>query len=188
MQTKPTNPFQPILSQAAFMLGCVFCVIVDTSLYFVPPRNVIVMYILCCLGGMAISMGYLLPWSMLADCIDYGEFKIGRRNEGLYYSLFTFTQKGVLAFALMSSNVVLGLTGFVSGEDSIDEENVQPRSATIALRAMIGPVPAVMMAIAFFVMIPFPLSKKKVEQIQVELKRRLERKKERMMLKNQQKS
>lgn len=52
----------------------------------------------------------------IADCVEYGQYKTGERNEGVSFSLKAFTNKMVVALAGAIAMFLLGAIGFVSGD------------------------------------------------------------------------
>ncbi|MBO8415806.1 MAG: MFS transporter [Proteobacteria bacterium] len=64
-----------------------------------------------CAAGTAVSS--VLTTIMLADSIDYGEFKLGLRAEGLLFSAQTMTAKLGLALAYLFSGLTAAFTGLL---------------------------------------------------------------------------
>lgn len=52
-------------------------------------------------------------WAMVADCVEYGEWKSGKRSEAITYSAFTYFRKLSQAVAGFIPGVVLALVGYV---------------------------------------------------------------------------
>ena len=80
------------------------------------------------------------PWAMVPDVMEVDELATGQRREATHYGILTFAQKGGTALALALMQAVLALTGYVAGAE-------QP-PALLAIRLMIGPVPAVLMGLS----------------------------------------
>ena len=79
------------------VFGGVLCVIACTLLLVLPitpDSNGVMMYVACQLIN-SIGMGIfnVVSWSMMADAIDYNEWKFGTREEGTVYSLHSFFRK-----------------------------------------------------------------------------------------------
>ena len=60
-----------------------------------------------CFGRRGVSIGYLIPWSMLPDVIELDELETGQRREGIFYGFFVFMQKLGLSLGIAISNYVL---------------------------------------------------------------------------------
>lgn len=67
---------------------------------------------------LKLGSGFLLGSTtiMLADVVDYGEFKLGTRNESIVFSVQTLLVKGASAVAGWLVGVGLSLVGYVAGE------------------------------------------------------------------------
>ena len=93
-----------IVSLAGGVLMFIFPLISD--------RNIaLVLYIAAlCIYGMGMGIYTCVSWALMADAIDYNEWKTGKREEGTVYSLHSFFRK--LAQGVGPSLVLL-LMGFL---------------------------------------------------------------------------
>jgi Na+/melibiose symporter-like transporter len=57
------------------------------------------------------------------DLVEYGEYKTGKRLQGMAYSLQTFTFKFFSALAASAAMFILGLAGFAGGAGAIQSGN-----------------------------------------------------------------
>ena len=77
------------------------------------PQNVI----LTSISGIIVKLGTGLELGcatvFLADVVDYGEYKIGVRNEGVVFSLQTLIVKVTAALTALGIGVVLNGTQYV---------------------------------------------------------------------------
>ena len=80
---------------------------------------------------LKLGSGFLLGSTtiMLADVVDYGEFKLGTRNESIVFSVQTLLVKGASAVAGWLVGVGLSLVGYVAGE-------VQSATTILGMRAV----------------------------------------------------
>jgi Na+/melibiose symporter-like transporter len=63
-------------------------------------------------GGLGNGAFMSVPYSMVADTVDAEEVKTGKRQEGLYFGIYTFAYKLGTSISLVTSGVVLHLVGF----------------------------------------------------------------------------
>jgi len=79
--------------------------------------------------GLGMGVYTCVSWALMADAIDYSEWKTGKREEGTVYSLHSFFRK--LAQGVGPSIVIalLGVLGYVS------ELGTTGQSAEVAHRA-----------------------------------------------------
>lgn len=135
-------------------------------LFFFVPNQLGLIFLLQIITSLC--AGYVLPllWSMFADIVDYQELKTNRRASGLIFSSSSMSQK--LGWALGAA-----ITGWILFYFKYNPEVVQQNADTIfGERIMISLIPAVCCIIAFFGMMAYPLSEKKVKEVTEELERR----------------
>ena len=105
-----------IVATAAFSL------VASALLTFVTIKNVIVfaaLYNIATIGSMVFIM---LVWALVTDCIDYTEYKSGKKYEGTLYSLYSFVRKVGMGLGAAFGSYALGWVGFVSGAKSQTQE------------------------------------------------------------------
>ena len=121
--------------------------------------------ILCLASGIGLNFFVLQVWAMAADSIDEIEVKTGSRDDGTAYSFFMFFRKLGQVIAAVAVNATLLAMGYyeTTSQGSFVFSDPQLKVmfilATLIPAAMFG----VMAAILFFM---FPLSQKKVAQLQ----------------------
>jgi GPH family glycoside/pentoside/hexuronide:cation symporter len=119
-------------------------------------------YFVMVYAGIGVGFSYVAPFAMVPDVIEYEAAKTGVRNEGAYYGMWTFISKLGTALALFVSGHILTLGGYISqaGEGTA----VQPPSVFNAIRAIIGPLPMVVLIAAIVVIQFYPLDKKEYRE------------------------
>ena len=97
-----------IASLAGAVLMFIFPLIKDTT-------GSLVMYIVA-LAVFGFCMGFYtcVSWAMMADAIDYNEWKTGSRDEGTVYSLHSFFRKLAQGVGPSIVLLIMGALGYVS--------------------------------------------------------------------------
>lgn len=118
---------------------------------------------LCFISGIGLTFIILQVWSMATDAIDEIEIKTGRRDDGTAYSFFMFFRKlGQVIAAIAVNGALLGMNyDYTKGAIQTAENlSVMYDMATI--------IPAVLFGLmAVVLLVWYPLSKKKVAQLQI---------------------
>ena len=152
--------------RTVFLMGAPLAAVALAGLATVQPGQVIWMYTLGVIAGMGVATLYVVPFAMLPDVIDLDELNTGLRREGLYFSSLVFLQKLGLALALFISGQILSITGYVA------TANTQPAAALSAIRLLIGPLPAVLLAGGLWFCYRYPISRDRHQQILLALQAR----------------
>lgn len=119
--------------------------------------------VLCFISGCGLTFMVLQVWSMATDAIDDIEVKTGQRDDGTAYSFFMFFRKlGQVIAAIAVNGALLGMNyAYEKGAvQSLSNLKIMYDLATIIPAVLFG-----LMAIVLFVW--YPLSKKKVAELQV---------------------
>ncbi len=102
-------------------------------------------------AGVGIGFGYVAPWAMVPDTIEYDAVKTGKRKEGAFYGMWTFTSKVGTSLAIALTGAILGAAGYAA---NLPEQG----AATLAsIRLIIGPIPAAVFIAAFFLIEMYPI-------------------------------
>ena len=158
--------------RTAYIIGVAFWAVVMILMILITPQTPFwVLMVLCVMAGIGISAAQVLPWAIIPDAIEWDEYQTGERHEGVFYSLITLLGKIANSIAVPLSLVILELTGYVSNAE------VQPDSALLGIRLVIGPIPALLLITGIIFAIFYPLSREKYQHIVTELQQhRAERK------------
>lgn len=95
---------------------------------------------------LKLGSGFLLGSTtvMLADVVDYGEYKLGTRNESIVFSAQTLLVKGASAVAGWLVGVGLSLVGYVAGE-------AQNATTILGMKVIMIWIPIVCAIVMYFV-------------------------------------
>jgi GPH family glycoside/pentoside/hexuronide:cation symporter len=151
----------------AYIIGIAFWAVVMMVLIMVSSETPFwFILVLCVMAGIGVSAAQVMPWSIIPDAIEWDEWKTYERHEGMFYSLITLMGKMANSVAVPLSLVVLELTGYQAATA------VQPDSALMGIRLLIGPIPAVLLTGGIIFAIFYPLSRKQHQKIVQELRLR----------------
>ncbi len=81
----------------------------------VPAGAKALLYVLFCLKGITLGVILVLPGALAADTVDYGRYRGGADEAGLYMAVFQFIQKLAVAVAVGVALPLLTLAGFDPG-------------------------------------------------------------------------
>jgi GPH family glycoside/pentoside/hexuronide:cation symporter len=151
----------------AYIAGIAFWAGVQLVLITVTPSTGLgLILVLCVLAGIGVASAHVLPWAIIPDAIEWGEYQTGKRHEGMYYSLITLTKKAAASFAVPLALLLLDITGYVP---IISE---QPASALWGIRIVMGPIPAILLCAGIYFAYHYPLDRKQYKEVVRELESR----------------
>ncbi len=104
-------------------------------------------------GGAGLGFTFVAPWAMVPDVAEYDAITTGERKEGAYYGMWTFVSKLGQALSLGLTGLILAIAGYVA-----DAEQVP--AVLVAIRFLLGPIPAVAFAGAVALLSRYPLTEK----------------------------
>lgn len=102
-------------------VGAIISMVGGLLMFIFPivPQNMAMIFFLiaACVFGLGMGVSSCVSWAMMADAIDYNEWKTGKREEGTVYSLHSFFRK--LAQGIGPS-IVLALLGVLGYNSNLD--------------------------------------------------------------------
>lgn len=111
---------------------------------FFAPQNVVIIAVCGVLYKLGSGLTLGATTVMLADVIDYGQVKLGSRNESIIASFQTLLVKTASAVSAWLIGVGLTIVGYVA--------NTEQSAATImGMRVLMGVIPAVITVLAFVI-------------------------------------
>ncbi len=143
----------------------VIVTVAGSCFFFLGPDQLLLIYITQIIASFAGGPLFPLLWGMIADTVDYSEWKTGRRATGLAFSALTFSQK--MGFSI-GGGVVMMLLGFFGFEPNV----AQTDTSLLGIRLNLSLIPSVISAIGFFLLLAYRLDETQMEQITQDLETR----------------
>lgn len=159
---------QRVGKRAIYGIGIPLTIVALVGLCFLQPGQVGLMYILAVMVGVGLSTAYLVPWSMLPDVLDLDELNTGQRREGIFCGLMVQIQKIAVAIALFLVGKILDWAGFMP-TSSGQVLKSQPESALLAIRLLMGPLPAFVLIGGLVWAYFYPITRSRHEDILLKL-------------------
>lgn len=133
-------------------------------MYLFPYNNIPFLVIISFIIGISNS-GQGVVYGMISDCIDYGDYKNGVREEGLSCSFLTLSVKIATAICGSAGVLLLAKFGYVPNAE-------QTEAARQGINFVVNMLPAICVAVSIIPLFFYKLSNKKIEEISRELEAR----------------
>ncbi len=148
-----------------FIWTCVFGGIISVVPFFTGSDNITMTLILIGISFFFSGITMIVSTSMLIDAVDYSEWKLGFRGEGIIFSINTFVVKlsGTLGRGILGLGLIL--MGYTEGQE---------RTATLVtgFNALIFLIPGILFILTIIPLIFYHIS----EEQQVSINKMLEEK------------
>ena len=100
------------------IIGAIASIIGGAMLFIITPNNTGLDLVLYVLAQLIYSLGLgiysTVSWAMMGDAIDYNEWKTGKREEGVVYSLHSFFRKLAQGIGPAVALVIMATLGYVN--------------------------------------------------------------------------
>ncbi|WP_300811773.1 MFS transporter [uncultured Bacteroides sp.] len=115
--------------------------------------------------GVIVATGYM--WALVPEVISYGEYTTGKRISGIVNALTGIFYKAGMALGGVVPGLVLAYVGF-------DQENAVSQSplAEQGILWLVAVIPAILLALAMFIISKYELSDEKIDEINKEIEKR----------------
>jgi melibiose permease/lactose/raffinose/galactose permease len=139
--------FSKKLSRKKLYAGSTVLVVAGYIVFFVVPQKIVLIGV----AGVLIFVGeafiQILMLMFLADTVEYGQWKSGKRNESITFSLQPFINKigGALA------NGVLGVTLVISGINEAESAAEVTAAGVLTLKTSMLILPLIIIAVGYFI-------------------------------------
>lgn len=152
--------------------------------WFLDPKNTaltVLFYASLFLIGLQFAAVTLMPMIMTADCVDYYEYKTGKRMEGAAYSILTLTIKVCLALGVALGLIFVQYSKYYDVVKAADTANISPvfsaETKNLIFFAYTA-VPGILALLSIIPMFKYDIVGKKKQEIAEELQKRREAKTE----------
>ncbi len=135
--------------------------------YLAGYDNIYVLLIMLVLIGFPLGIFNVITYALVADSVDYLEYKTGKRSEGTCFAMQTFISKLTAGISTFITSIVLDVVGFA--EPVNDVVQTQTPEVRKGIFIMITLIPLVGLALAAIPMAFNDYSGKKKQKIQEEL-------------------
>ncbi len=147
-------------------------IIAYLSLWFLlTPKYPYLQLIPAFLVGISLNGSWLLIISMLGDVCDEDEYVTGLRREGMYSSVFTFSDKLGFSLVTLLSGIVIKLSGFT------EELEIQTDQTIFNMRFLYIAIQAVGLLLGILFIYFYPLTRQRCEAIHEEIQKKKEEEK-----------
>lgn len=151
-------------------MGCLVLLIALSCLFFFVPLTTVGYWTMMLLQVViSVLTGVVSPlvWSMYADIADFAELKFKTASTGLIFSSSSMAQKFGGAIGGSAVTAILAAVGY-----STEAGAIQTETALVWVRALMSFVPAAVAGLSLIFLFFYPLTTKRMKEIQAELETR----------------
>jgi len=156
-----------------YIISALFGAAVHAVIYFVGYTNFYLFLAMLIVAGLPLGIFNVITYAMVADSVDYLEWKTGRRSEGVCFASQTFISKLTAGISTFITSIVLEIIGFENLNTGISA--AQTEKILDGMFIMVSVIPAISLALCAIPMIFNKYTGKKKESIQKELAERREK-------------
>ncbi len=161
--------------KAIYISAAIFGAVIHLIMYFVGYSNFYVFLAVLAVAGLPLGIFNVITYAMVADSVDYLEWKTGRRSEGVCFASQTFISKLTAGISTFITSLVLEYVGFIQPDEVTDLPVLnQPQEVFDGMFIMVSIIPAISLALCAVPMFFNDYTGKKKDKIQKELLERRE--------------
>ena len=152
--------------KSTFIYSLMCLIVLSCIFFFIPltPGGYWMMMLMQVVISIITGIVSPLVWSMYADIADYAELKFNTASTGLIFSSSSMAQKFGGAIGGSAVTAILAAVGY-----STEAGAVQTETALVWVKALMSFVPAAVAAASLFFLSLYPLTTKRMKEIQAEL-------------------
>lgn len=160
-------PIQPIISkkfgtQALMQTSLAMSIVGSFMMFAVPATNIPLTFIGHAVQNCGILFAETYEWALVPQTITYGEWKTGKRENGIVNAIVGFFFKFGMALGGIIPGYVLSAFGFVANQ-------TQTAHSLWGIKLLTTIVPVILTVLAMFVFHFYRLTNEKVEQLNQEI-------------------
>jgi Na+/melibiose symporter-like transporter len=151
--------------KAMFAAGLALYGMMFLVLFFVHGTSMSVIlpvFILAGIGFAGVNIGL---WSLIPDTVEYAQWKLGARTEGIQFGIYIFIVKFASSLGAVAVGKVMAGAGYVANAPQTD-------SSLLAIRLLISIVPFALMALAFVILMFYPITERMHKMMCAEIEAR----------------
>ena len=137
---------------------------------FIPAHSYLWLTLLTVFVGFGMSAVQIIPWAAIPDVIEIDEYVNHVRREGAYYGIVQFLYKFASGVGIAVVSFILSLFGYKEAIGS--EVIVQPESALLAVRLVLGILPGIFFLVSSYFSHRGHISRESFNKIKAELAKR----------------
>ena len=145
------------------LLGLVSSALGSLMVFFLSYSSLPFLIVINFISGIFDGAGYITLTSMVADCVEYGEWKTGKRSEGMIFSLNIFKSK--IANAIGGS-----VCGYILAYIGYSANTAQSTFTLNGIHIIQTIIPCVIIIISFLLLRRYNLSEAEYDAIVDDLK------------------
>jgi sugar (glycoside-pentoside-hexuronide) transporter len=147
-----------------FMIGSATVALASLIRHWL-PTPVVLFIALSLISSMGQMLAAVAQWAMVPDTVEYAEYKLKVRSEGIPFAFFSFTQKVGMAVGAMVAMLILSWTGYTANA-------AQSEAAIAGISIVFNLVPASFAALCVAALSLYKLRPEAFDRIVLELKAR----------------
>lgn len=159
MMDKKSKAFAFRMGLPFYIAGGIMLAVMDPS--WTPP---VLVPIVALIMGLGFGGAQMMPWIIFPDTLDVAEMATGARPTGTYSGMMTLARKVAGAFGVGLVGWIMTGAGYIT-DDNATSYIVQPASALLAIKLVLGVAIAVFISIALFASFKYKVTSKKLERM-----------------------
>ena len=149
-----------------FIISILFSAAAAAAMYWLEPNQIYSIFTFGIISEFGAGLMPILFFAMLGDAADYSEYKNGRRATGLIFSAGTFSMKfgGGVAGA-----ITLGVLNWYNYDGKAVTKTAEMLEG---IKLNMSIIPAAFVLIGIVALLVYPLTSKKMKEIEIELEKK----------------